>query len=266
MQVAYEARDAIDAQRIVDLLVSERIAAEVFGGFLTGAAGELPMAGLVRVMVADHDLDKARALIEREHEATAHLRTEPSLPETSGKRNVFAGAAIWPALIGAVGGALTMYLVLQIPAPVEGADYNNDDVADETLVLANGEIREIRGDRNLDGKIDTQVYYSDGGGALYQDDDDFDGRFESRTYMRNDLVWRSERDLPADVLQRCDYDRGVLLSCEHLVGAERHVLKREHYRGGWLHHDEVDLNRDGRLETTREFDALGEVVRTETRH
>lgn len=63
MKIVYGAQGAIDAQRVVDRLAFEGIAANVLDGYLAGAAGELPMAGLVNVWVADEDEARARALL-----------------------------------------------------------------------------------------------------------------------------------------------------------------------------------------------------------
>lgn len=45
------------------LLLSAGLEAQILGEFLTGGAGELPAAGLVRVVVADEIEDEARGLI-----------------------------------------------------------------------------------------------------------------------------------------------------------------------------------------------------------
>jgi hypothetical protein len=64
MQIVYRAENMIDAHLISGLLAQEGISAFVTGGYLTGAIGELPVSGLVAVMVAETDWDAARAAIE----------------------------------------------------------------------------------------------------------------------------------------------------------------------------------------------------------
>ena len=67
MKQAYHAANPVDAKLAVDLLASEGIQAHVQGNFLSGAAGELPVGELLRVWVADADLERAKALLaERE--------------------------------------------------------------------------------------------------------------------------------------------------------------------------------------------------------
>jgi hypothetical protein len=63
MQTVYHASNEFTAQLIVDLLRSERIDAQIHGAWLAGAAGELPLAGLIRVLVADADADRAGVIV-----------------------------------------------------------------------------------------------------------------------------------------------------------------------------------------------------------
>ena len=72
MKQAYHAANPVDATLAVDLLASEGIPAHVQGNFLSGAAGELPVGELLRVWVADADLERAKALLaERERDVEA---------------------------------------------------------------------------------------------------------------------------------------------------------------------------------------------------
>lgn len=64
MQIVYRAENIIDAHLISGLLAQEGISAFVTGGYLSGAIGELPVSGLVAVMVAAADWDAARKAIE----------------------------------------------------------------------------------------------------------------------------------------------------------------------------------------------------------
>jgi hypothetical protein len=63
MRAIYHAANQFNAQLIVDLLQSESIAARIHGAYLAGAAGELPLGGLIRVMVDDRDSDRADAIV-----------------------------------------------------------------------------------------------------------------------------------------------------------------------------------------------------------
>ena len=66
MKVAYHAESIVDAQMVIDLLASQGVAAHLQGGYLSGAAGELPMGELLRVWVPSEQLgDAKRVLAER---------------------------------------------------------------------------------------------------------------------------------------------------------------------------------------------------------
>lgn len=63
MKQAYQAANPVDAQLVVDLLASEGIAAFIQGQYLSGAVGELPAGELLRVWVADEELERAGIVI-----------------------------------------------------------------------------------------------------------------------------------------------------------------------------------------------------------
>jgi hypothetical protein len=70
MRIVYRAANIVDAHLVRGVLETHGIRAFVTGEFLTGGAGELPAAGLVSVMVSDHDiLDAERLLTELRHTA-----------------------------------------------------------------------------------------------------------------------------------------------------------------------------------------------------
>ncbi len=64
MRVAYEPLNLIEAHLAKGLLAQAGIDAWVRGEHLVGAIGELPAIGLLAVMVADADLERARAVID----------------------------------------------------------------------------------------------------------------------------------------------------------------------------------------------------------
>ena len=65
MHAVYHAANQFNAQLVVDLLHSEGIVARIHGAYLAGAAGELPLAGLIRVMVEEDDKTLAETIIAR---------------------------------------------------------------------------------------------------------------------------------------------------------------------------------------------------------
>ena len=74
MKRIYEAANNIEAHMIVHLLDQSGIEAHVQGEHLQSGAGELPLGGLVGVVVADEDVVAARRHIE---EWEARTRSEP---------------------------------------------------------------------------------------------------------------------------------------------------------------------------------------------
>lgn len=77
MKIVYRAENIIDANLVKNALAAEGIDAYVGGHYLTGAAGELPVSGLVNVMVAESDWSQARAISERIDAALAERRADP---------------------------------------------------------------------------------------------------------------------------------------------------------------------------------------------
>ena len=64
MRVVYDAYTSLDAYVVKNLLESEGIEAHIQGEYLQGGVGELSAMNLVKVSVNDHDIERARAIIE----------------------------------------------------------------------------------------------------------------------------------------------------------------------------------------------------------
>ncbi len=64
MKSVYEASHSVEAHMIMHLLQQGGLKACVQGEYLQGAIGELPVTGLVKVMVNDEDYQEAREIIE----------------------------------------------------------------------------------------------------------------------------------------------------------------------------------------------------------
>lgn len=65
MQRIYEAANRIEAQFLVDYLDRYLISAVVFGDYLSGAIGELPVIYPTVWILEDTDLERAEALLAR---------------------------------------------------------------------------------------------------------------------------------------------------------------------------------------------------------
>ncbi|AYC31746.1 DUF2007 domain-containing protein [Pseudomonas cavernae] len=63
MQRIYEPQDLIEAELLVGMLASEGVEAHLTGGHLLGAVGELPIGGLLGLLVVNEQAERARGLI-----------------------------------------------------------------------------------------------------------------------------------------------------------------------------------------------------------
>ncbi|KJV30738.1 DUF2007 domain-containing protein [Luteibacter yeojuensis] len=63
MRIVYHAQNLIDAHLVRDALAQAEIPAFISGEYLTGAMGELPVMGLVAVMVPEAARDTAEAIV-----------------------------------------------------------------------------------------------------------------------------------------------------------------------------------------------------------
>lgn len=72
MRTLYEAANGLEARLLHDLLAQEGVPARIYGEFLQGGVGELPVAGLVRLMVDERDYAAGRALIARWESGLTH--------------------------------------------------------------------------------------------------------------------------------------------------------------------------------------------------
>ncbi|WP_409282185.1 putative signal transducing protein [Pseudomonas putida] len=77
MQRIYEPESLLEAQMLAGMLASEGIDVHVVGRDLVGAAGELPLQGLLGLVVADEQTECARQLIDAYNDAQPLVGDEP---------------------------------------------------------------------------------------------------------------------------------------------------------------------------------------------
>ncbi|WP_028696362.1 putative signal transducing protein [Pseudomonas cremoricolorata] len=83
MQRIYEPENLMEAQMLVGMLANEGIEVFLIGRDLVGAAGELPIHGLLGLAVADEQAGYARQLIDAYNAAQPVMGDEPdSYPGT----------------------------------------------------------------------------------------------------------------------------------------------------------------------------------------
>ncbi|MGS7252188.1 DUF2007 domain-containing protein [Pseudomonas sp. SK] len=83
MQRIYEPESLLEAEMLAGMLASEGVVVHVVGRDLVGAAGELPLQGLLGLAVADEQAEYARQLIDAYNDAQPLVGDEPeSFPGT----------------------------------------------------------------------------------------------------------------------------------------------------------------------------------------
>ncbi|BAN50532.1 DUF2007 domain-containing protein [Metapseudomonas resinovorans] len=83
MRRIYEPHDLIEAELLLGMLASEGVEAHLAGGHLLGGVGELPMFGLLGLLVEDEDAERASKLIAAYNAAQPLPGEEPdSYPGT----------------------------------------------------------------------------------------------------------------------------------------------------------------------------------------
>jgi len=256
MKTLYEAANAIEAHMLVDLLKQEGLHAHIHGEHLQGAMGELPAAGLVRLVIDEADHARARTLIERWESL------QPAEPSAARPRPRFL--SIGTFLAGLMIGAGLTVALFRTPVTVDGIDVDRDGVLDETWTYApTGTPLKTEIDRNLDHKVDYVAHY-DRRGLIEsaESDDDFDGVFETHMRFRDNAVELSEVDTDGDGFAdlRLHFANGVQDTAEHIDPASGLPLRVEHYKLGVLTSAEVDTDRDGVLDTRIDYTPLGDVA------
>lgn len=259
MRTVYEPSNALEGHMLQDLLRQRGISSRVDGAQLQGGVGELPVTGLVRLIVDDQDYPSARAVIE-EWESTAVSDPIP-VPPSPPVRG-FLGA-----LIGLTLGIVGTWAFFRVPVDMRGIDHNDDGALDERWEYSpGGTAVKVTLDRNFDTKVDLIQHHDRRGRALRADvDDDFDGIFESHWQFHRGNVEVVETDTNGDsyVDLRSIYQHGVLVSEEHLLPRSQVPVRIEHYHLGRLKTADVDTDRDGRLDTRYEYSDDAEIVSTE---
>jgi len=80
----YDAENQLDAQLILDDLLSAGMEALIKGQFLSGAAGELPAAGLITVwLLNEEDESKGRAMVDEFESRKNHVSPPQKCPGCS---------------------------------------------------------------------------------------------------------------------------------------------------------------------------------------
>ena len=173
MKRIYEAESALEAQILEDLLRQQGVEAYVEGSFLQGAAGELPVSGLVGISVSEADVTRALNILKAWDNEQVEVE-EKFLGTTKKPVSLFF-------ILGLTLGALAVYVFYQLPERVITEDYNLDGHIDVKYIYKHGRLSKGEFDNNSDGKIDGIYLYNRYGEILSAKfDNDFDGKFETK--------------------------------------------------------------------------------------
>jgi Putative prokaryotic signal transducing protein len=254
LKLLYEASNAIEAQMLVDLLKQQGFAAHVHGANLTGAMGDLPMAGLVRLVIAPEEHARARAVIDAwEASQPAQVHAESKAAPRIGRLHFLA--------LGLLIGAALGYAFFRVPISVSGIDHNHDGALDERWHYSTGGVlMKYEADRNLDGKVDfIQQYDARGNIESATSDDDFNGSFESSHRYRHGNNEVSETDSDGNSIPdvRWTYENGVLATVETILATSGRPVRIERFKLGVRVSADVDTDNDGGLDTRVLFSPMG---------
>ena len=253
METVFHASLALDAHLVRDLLERADIPARIEGEYLQGAGGELPLGGLVRVVVAPEHATEAREVIAEWE------KRQPAEPRPASSRKVS-----WAPFTFILGGALGLFagwFHFNTPITEDGVDYDNDGKLDERFFYNGQKTSKVETDRNADGHVDARFTY-DSRGLIQESftDDDFDRRFEQRHQMLRGQPQVTEIDADGDgfVEETIRYQHGVGSEVEYRSPATRAVIKRTTLRAGWPVSAQFDADGDGTFERSVEYDEMGD--------
>jgi len=255
MKKIYEASNSIEAHMILNMIDQAGLSGRIDGEYLQGGAGELPAAGLVRVMVNESDYDVAKEII---------VEWDARQPDSNETKPVKKGNYFSSGILGFISGSVLVAIFYNTPITNDGVDYNHDGVFDEKWTFVDGRMSKTELDRNLDGKVDF-VYKYDRKGLLKssKSDEYFDGKFETEShYYHGNIIW-SESDTTGDGYKdyRMDFEYGVLDIITFFDPGTKKPLKIQKYNAFKLTSSEVDTNGDGVLDTVYKYDSIEEVVK-----
>lgn len=222
----YECNLAVEAHMVCDLLSQAGISARVDGEFMQGIAGEVPLGNTVKVRVAPERAAEAREVIAdweklQPTEPTPALRT---------------GSSRWRSPLRFLAGLAVGAVALLVATRASGTPYSQYD-------------------RNGDGRTDGRWISGD----RYEEDNDFDGRFEWRFDTEDSGAFRRallDADFDGRPEQVWHYSNSILASIDYFFGAR--IVKREFFAGGVRHAAEYDEDGDGHFERRVQYDAHGE--------
>jgi hypothetical protein len=160
MRTVFEPSNALEGHMLQDLLQQRGISSRLDGAQLQGGVGELPAAGLVRLVVDDEDYELARAVVA-DWESVAGPDPVPA-PQAP------ASSSLVAALAGVVLGVTGSYFFFKAPVSsdqdaVTRIEYFHSGSSSPTRIdyFELGKLKTAEIDTDRDGRLDLRHRYSD---------------------------------------------------------------------------------------------------------
>jgi hypothetical protein len=94
MRTLYEASNSLEAHMILNLLELQGLSGRIDGEYLQGGMGELPAAGLVRVMVAEEDYQAAKEIVNKWEASQPAPSTQDPPTKSPSQSLIFFGGVV----------------------------------------------------------------------------------------------------------------------------------------------------------------------------
>lgn len=253
MKLLYEASNSLEAHMILNLLEQEGLSARIDGEYLQGGLGELP-ATTVRVMIEESSYSAGMKIIDE------WVKKQPTEPVKARSKKF----GLVSAATGFFIGVIVTAVYLHFPINLDGIDYNNDGKLDETWETHNYQISKTKIDRNFDGAVDFIFHYNRKGHVDYSSsDEDFNGTFETRTEYRNGnpVRWESDTQDVGIINYIVSYKYGVTETETFIDLVTRKPVKVNYFGKFTVEKSEIDIDKDGTLDTIYEYNSIGEITK-----
>lgn len=166
--------------------------------------------------------------------------------------------------IGFICGAGLISFLYNTPVTYSGIDHNNDGKLDETWYYVADRLLQAEIDRNFDGKTDLIFYYNHRGIIEYNEqDDNFDGIFETETfYDKGNIEW-SQSDINRDgsIDVETHYKFGKLKKVIFYDPVNYNPIKIQRFGHFHILSAEVDTDGNGVPDTFYEYNNIEEIVK-----
>jgi len=209
-------------------LADAGIEADVLDEATATTAPYLLASSGIRLAVADEEADQACDLLGVPRAATVEPPKRGGLPA-------------WIAVVVGVAAVTVM---------IAGMKQTRESVQPTKVDL----------DRNRDGKVDARSIFDTKGRATESfEDNNFDGKWDVRFAMHEDIVIAAEQDLDFDGAfdSRSRFQNGVIVERTVTPGGSGNPLFRYEYKNGVAVVEWSDPERDGKWNERIEFDPMG---------